>query len=163
MKILPLVIFLIDGITFSIIDCDTETDDPAASRPVFSKSSAGRGVPPGGASMSVPTSEGPPSVANSSFGPFRPRRVLLLHSPPIAAAVAASASAGPGMPDYYSRGLGRGRGGWGRGGGGYGGHHGAGHRGHGGGRSTGRGGHCMLTACSISHISGMFTDTVVCI
>ena len=65
-------------------------------------------MPPGvslsGASMSVPTSEASPSVANSSFGPIRPRHVALLPSPPTAAPVAASASAGPGMLDYYSRG-----------------------------------------------------------
>ena len=69
-------------------------------------------------------------------------------------AVAASASAGPGMLDYYSRGGGRGfwRGRGGHGGGGYGGHHGAGRR--------GRGVQCVGTACSIFHISGMFIDTV---
>ena len=121
-----------------IIDCDTETDDPAASRPVSSESSARPSMPPGLSSSAAPPSQAHPgpSLANTSFGPIHPRRVALLPSPPVAAAVAASASA-----DYHSRGRGRGywrgRGGRGRGRGGYGGYRGAGR---GSGRGTGRGG-----------------------
>ena len=80
------MIFLIDGITFStetlymscIIDFDTETDDPAASRPVSFESFADPSVlSSNDASMSVPPSEAPPSLPNTSFGPIHPRRVAL--------------------------------------------------------------------------------------